>query len=344
MSYSCQPILGLYCKPKYRVISAVLGEDFSSPNGVDIYIDLNTIVSILSNASKFMNSLPFSDDAEKDIVSGVLGVVKHWKDFSRKYDGSRIFLLWNDFEMKVLPEQEVIKTYLRSYQTKYQQDRYKQFVYYWTEAMKKVEVVLKYVPNCYVVKTNFVDSFIVPAILTDASKPKMIVSGNQLFTSYNFHPNTKVMYSRFSRHGNSHLSDPIMICQSISKIDLDVMNIFCQNEVFYNLLQAIIGDLERGLMGMSSFGITNFATELLRAVEKHKIPNDPKSIETVFPCINTNYHDYLKQAYPIIHIQSHLALIPPSVVEKTKGLLIDLLDIDGLAQISVDGMNLLELL
>jgi hypothetical protein len=79
-------------------------------------------------------------------------------------------------------------------------------------------------------------------------------------------------------------------------------------------------------------------------VEKHKIPNDPKSIETVFPCINTNYHDYLKQAYPIIHIQSHLALIPPSVVEKTKGLLIDLLDIDGLAQISVDGMNLLELL
>ena len=92
MAYSIGPILGMYCKPKYRVISATLGEDFSSPNGVDFYIDLNTIVGVLSTASKFMNSLPFSEDAEKDIVANVLGVVKHWKDFSRKYDGSRIFL------------------------------------------------------------------------------------------------------------------------------------------------------------------------------------------------------------------------------------------------------------
>jgi hypothetical protein len=336
--------MGLYLKPKYRVISAVLGEEFSSPTGVDVYLDLNSIVSTLSSASKFMNSLPFSEDAEKDIVANILGVVKHWKDFFRKYDGSRIFLLWNDFEMKPLPEQEVIQVYLKSYQTKFQQDRYKQFVYYWTEAMKKVEIVLKYVPNSYLIKTNFVDSFIVPAMISGENRMKLIVSGNQLFTSYSFYPNTKVMYSRFSRHGNTHLSDPMMICQSISKIDLDVMNIFCQNEVFYNLLQAIIGDLERGIMGMTSFGITNFATELLRAVEKHKITNDPKSIESVLPCINTNYHDYLKQAYPLINIKAHLSLIPPSVIEKTKSLLIDLLDIDGLSKISIDGMNLLELL
>jgi len=343
MSYSIGPIAGMYFKAKYRVISAVLGEDFSSPNGLDIYIDLNTLVTVLSNASKFMNSLPFSDDAEKDIVSCVLGVVKHWKDFSRKYDGTRIFLLWNEFEMRPLPEQEVISVYLHSYQTRYAQDRFKQFVYYWTEAMKKVEVVLKYVPNSYLIKTNFVDSFIVPALLSE-DRTKLIVSGNQLFTSYTFQPNTKVMYSRFSRHGNSQLSDPLMICQSISKIDLDVMDIFCQNEVFYNLLQAIIGDMERGIMGMTSFGITNFANDLLRAVEQHKITKDPKSIESVLPCINENYHDYLKQAYPLIHVKSHQALIPPSTVEKTKGLLIDLLDIDGLAKISVDGMNLLELL
>lgn len=344
MAYSIGPIAGMYVKPKYRVISAVLGEDFSSENGLDIYIDLNTLVTILSNASKFMNSLPFSEDAEKDIVSVILGVVKHWKDFSRKYDGTRIFLLWNEFEMRPLPEQDIIKSYLKSYQTRYTQDRFKQFVYYWTEAMKKVEVVLKYVPNSYLIKTNFVDSFIVPAILSEESKTKLIVSGNPLFTSYTFQPNTKVMYSRFSRHGNSQLSDPLMICQSISKIDLDVMDIFCQNEVFYNLLQAIIGDLERGIMGMTSFGITNFANELLRAVEQHKVPKDPKSIESVLPCINENYHDYLKQAYPLINVKSHKALIPPSIIEKTKGLLIDLLDIDGLAQISVDGMNLLELL
>lgn len=344
MAYSCGAIIGATAKPKYRVISAVLGEDFSSRNGFDIYIDLNTIASTLSSASKFMNSLPFSDDVESDIVSNVLGMVKHWKDYVRKYEYTRIFLLWNDFQMTTLPEQDLLKVYLHPYQTKYAQDRFKQFVYYWTEAMKKVEVVLKYVPQSYLIKTNFVDSLIVPALLSEDTRTKLIVSGNPLFTSYNFQPNTKVMYSRFSRHGNSHLSDPLMICQSISKIDLDVMDIFCGNEVFYNLLQAIIGDFDRGIMGMTAFGITNFANELLRAVEKHKVPEDPKSIESVFPCINQNYHDYLKQTYPLIHVESHKKLIPPSVVEKTKALLIDLLDIDGLAKLSVDGMNLLELL
>lgn len=343
MAYSCGSIIGLYQKPKYRVISSVLGEDFS-PDGFDIYIDMNTTVTTLSSASKFMNGIPFSDNVESDLVSNILGMVKHWKDFSRKYESSRIFLLWNDFEMRPLPEQEILKSYLQHYQNTYRQDRYKQFVYYWTEAMKKVEVVLKYIPQSYVIKTNFVDSLIVPAILSDASRTKLIVSGSQLFTSYTFCPNTRVMYSRFSRHGNAHLSDPMMICQSISKIELDVMDIFCKNQVFYNLLQAIIGDLDRGIMGMSSFGITNFANDLLRAVEKHKIPQDPKSIESVLPCINQNYHEYLKQVYPLIHIESHRQFIPPSIEEKTKSLLIDLLDIDGLAQFSVDGMNLLELL
>ena len=337
-------IFGMYFKPKYRVISAVLGEDFSSPDGVDIYLDMNTMVSVLSRAAKFMNSLPFSDSVEKDIVSSVLGTVKHWKDFVRKYDGSRIFLLWNTFEMGNLPEQTVIEQYLRGYQRRYQDDRFKQFVYYWTEAMKKVEIVLKYVPQIYFIKTSFVDSYIVPAILSGEERMKLIVSGEGLFTSYNFYPKSKVMYSRFSKHGNSHISDPLMISQCLSKIDMELMQIFCANEVFYNLLQAIIGDMERGLMGMTSFGITNFATELLRAVEQHKITKDPKSIESVFPCINPNYHDYLKHAYPLINVESHLQLIPPSVIEKTKALMIDLLDIDGLAKLNVDGLNLMELL
>jgi hypothetical protein len=83
---------------------------------------------------------------------------------------------------------------------------------------------------------------------------------------------------------------------------------------------------------------------LLRAVEQHKVPNDPKSIESVFPVINKNYHAYLKQAYPLIDVETHKQLITPSTVEKTKALLIDLLDIDGLSKLNVDGMNLLELL
>lgn len=343
-SYTISPIVGSYMKPKYRVISNVLGESFSPEYPLDIFLDLNTIVTVLSSASKFLNSLPFSDDAEKDIVSSILFAVKHWKDYSRKFSDVRIFLIVNDFEMRPLPEQDLLHSYLLPYVNKFHNERFAQMTYYWTEAMKKIEVVLKYVPQSYLIRTNFVDSYIVPNIVSDEKRMKLIVTGNPLFTSYQYIPNAKVIYSRYVRNGTSQMTDPIMICRTISKIDDDIMATFCQNRVFYNLLQSIIGNFDRGIMGMPQVGISNFALTLVRMIDRHKIPKDPKSLEMVLPAIDDAYQEYVKQAYPLIDVDTHTKMIPPSLIEKTKGLLIDLIDIDGLQRLSVDGMNLLELL
>ena len=116
------------------------------------------------------------------------------------------------------------------------------------------------------------------------------------------------------------------------------------NKVFYNLLNAIVGDFDRGLIGLTQLGISKFATTLLRAVEKRDIPNDPKSIETVLPIIDEAYHTYLKQSYPLVDIESHTQMIPMSMIEKVKSSMIDLYDIDGLSSFSIQGLNLLELL
>jgi len=344
MSYSIGPIVGSYMKPKYRVITNVLGMDYPSEQPLDIYLDLNTLVNVLSSASKFMNSLPFSDNAEKDIVSSILSAVKHWKDYSRKLTDVRIFLIVNDFEMRPLPEQDIMHAYLNQYVNKFRQDRYSQMVYYWTEAMKKIEVVLKYIPKSYLIRTNFLDSYVVPNIISEQTRTKLIVTGNSLFTSYQYIPNSKVIYSRYSRNGTSQLTDPVMVCRAISKIDEDIMETFCSNRVFYNVFQCIIGDTNRGIIGMPQIGISNFALNMMRALDQHKIPSDPKSIESVLPVIDECHHDYIRQSYQLIDVDLHTKLIPPSLIEKTKGMLIDLLDIDGLQKLNIDGLNLLELL
>jgi hypothetical protein len=344
--YSIGPITGLL-KPKYRIISSILGEDFNPLHGLDVFIDLNTLVTSLSGASKFMNSLPFSENVEEDIISNLLLTLKHWKDFTRKWDNVRIFMFVNDFELAGMPEQEIVKSYLVPYMHKYQQDRYQQFVYYWNESIKRVEIVLKYVPNSYLIHTNRFDSYVLPNLLenySETNRHRIIITGHALFTNYVLMPNTSVIYTRYIHTGMSQLSDPIMICQSISKIDDDVMNAFIKNRVFYNLLNAIIGDYDRGIMGLSQIGISAFATELIRAVEQRKIPEDPKSIEAVFPAINKNYHDYLKKSYPLIDITTHTGLIPQSMIEKVKGNMVDLYDIDGLRSYTIQGLNLLELL
>ncbi len=344
--YSIGPITGLL-KPKYRIITNVVGEGYSPTSGLDVFIDLNTLVHALGSSAKFLNSLPFSENVESDIVSNVLMTLKHWKDYTRKWNDVRLFMIVNDFDMTDLCEQQVLKSYMIPYINKYQQDRYKQFVYYWTESMKMVEIVLKYVPSSYLIRCQHLDSYVIPNIIDDYTNNKrdrLIISGNALFTNYSYMPNTNVIYTRYLHTGMTQLSDPLMICQSISKIDDDIMCAFTRNKVFYNLLNMIIGDSERGIIGLTQLGITAFAMELLRAVEQRNIPDDPKSIEAVFPAINKNYHDYLKKSYPLVDIETHSGLIPESVIATIKSNMVDLYDIDGLRAINVQSLNLLELL
>ena len=135
-----------------------------------------------------------------------------------------------------------------------------------------------------------------------------------------------------------------MIVQAVSKIDEDVMTTFIKNRVFYNILSEIIGDFDRGIIGLTQLGLSTFAADLLRAVERHEVPENPSSIESVLPVIKPTFHDYLRRAYPLVDIPSHTNMIKPSMIEKLKSNLVDLYDIDGLSQINVEGMNLLELL
>lgn len=342
-SFSIGPIAGMLLKPKYSTITTFLGEDFCPIDGLDIFIDLNTLVSALSTSAKFLNSLPFSENAEADIIANVLSVVKHWKDFSRKYEDARIFLIVNDFEMAMLAEQDTLKSYLVPYINKFDQERFAQMNYYWTEAMKRIEIILKYVPKTYLIRCNRFDSYVVPNIIDDYSRnnrKRVIITGSSLMTTYTLEPNTKVFYVKFKHQ----MVDPLMIVQSISNIDDSIMGTFIQNKVFYSLLNAVIGDFDRGLIGITQMGISTFANDLLRAVERHEIPGDPKSIESVFPIIQSGYHEYLRKAYPLVDIELHSRLIPQSSIEKIKSNMIDMYDIDGLSSLSVEGLNLIELL
>lgn len=348
--YSIGPLTGSL-KPRYRVITTMIGGDagdyYFPINGIDIFLDLNTLISSMSSSQKFLNSLPFAEDVEKDIISSVLMIVKHWKDFTKRWDDKRIFLIFNDFEMGLLSEQSVLKSYLVPYVNKFTNDRYKQMTYYWNEAIKRVGIILKYIPKTYLIRCDRFDSFVIPNIIDDYStneRERLVVTGNPLMTNYGYMPNCKVIYSQYRKTGMCQLSDPRMIVQSLTKIDDDIMNTFVKNKVFYNLLNTIIGDYDRGIIGLTQLGMSSFASNLLRAIEKRDIPENPTSIESVLPAVDKAFHDYLRKSYPLVDIDSHSMLIQQSRIEKVKSEMVDLYDIDGLRSLSIDGLNLLELL
>lgn len=340
------PLFGML-KPKFRVISTALGEEFNPAEGVDFFFDLNSIVTALANSNKFLSKLPFSDGCEMDIISNTLGILLHWKKFARNLSDVRYFIIVNDMDISALAEKDAIKNYLTPFVKKMSGERYKQFVYYWNEAIKRVEIILKYVPSSYFVKCDKFDSYVVPNIMWDyehTNRHRVIVTSNPFFTNYVYMKNAHIIYSRYNGYKINQLFEPAMIVQAVSKIDEDVMTTFIKNRVFYNILSEIIGDFDRGIIGLTQLGLSTFAADLLRAVERHEVPENPSSIESVLPVIKPTFHDYLRRAYPLVDIPSHTNMIKPSMIEKVKSNLVDLYDIDGLSQINVDGMNLLELL
>ena len=344
---SSGPISGLL-KPKYKVISTILGELYDVPNGLDIFIDFNTLIQSLSTYQKYLNYLPFSGpDVEIDLISSILTTFNHWKNFARKWENVRIFGIMNAFEMGNLAEHSHLKSYLVLHVNKFQNDRYQQFKYYVEESIKKVQTILKYVPNMYMISCDKFDSYVLPNLLVDYEKTgrkRIVISGNAMMTSYHRMPNTKVIYTKYRRNGMQQLSDPLMIVQSITKVDEEIVEEFTKNKVFYNLLNVIVGDFDRGIVGLTQLGITSFAYNLLRSVEQNKIPQNPKSVESAIPAIDKVYHDYVLKSYPLVDIETHTNMVPQSSIEQIRSEMIDLVDIDGLRSLSIDGLNLLELL
>lgn len=340
--------LGRLCavvKPKYRVISTILGEAFNPTKGLDVFIDLNSVLEASASSQKYMNAMAFASDVAEDMLNSILMILKHWKDYTRKYENTRIFMLINDFKMDEMFEHAQLKSYMVPFVNKFNNERYEQLKYYWTECLKRVKVVLKYIPGSYLIQTNKCDTYVIPNLLDSYDeRQRIVVSGSSMMTNYHYMKNTHIIYSRYRVTGMCQLSDPIMIVQALSKIDEPIMETFTKNKLFYNLLSAIVGDKMRGLIGLTQMGITSFADTLLRSVEKRDIPADPKSLDVVLPVIKTDYHDYLKQVYPLIDIESHTQMIPLSYITELKSEMIDLYDIDSLRAITVKDLNLLELL
>lgn len=347
---SLNDVCGMCCgvlKPKFRVISTALGEDFNPVEGVDFFLDLNTVVSILVGSNKFMTKLPFAENVEMHIISNILGILLHWKRFARNQNDARFFLIVNDTDISALAEKDAMKSYLTPYVNKMGKERNKQFVYYWNEAIKRIEIILKYIPSSYFVRCDKFDSYVIPNIMDDyehSGRHRVIVTSNSFFTNYVYMKNAHLIYSRYNGFKVQQLFDPIMIVQSVSKIDEDVMSTFIKNRVFYNILSEIIGDFDRGIIGLTQLGLSTFAVDLLRAVERHEVPENPASVESVLPVLKPTFHDYLRKAYPLVDIPSHTNLIKPSMIEKVKSDLVDLYDIDSLSKIQIEGMSLLELL
>ena len=140
---SSGPVSGLL-KPRYKVISTILGELYNPTQGVDIFIDFNTFIHALSTYQKYLNYLPFSgQEVEVDLMSSILTTLNHWKNFAKKWDHVRIIGIVNAFSFQSLAERKYLKSYLIPHEHKFKDNRFDQFRYYVSESIEKTQTILK---------------------------------------------------------------------------------------------------------------------------------------------------------------------------------------------------------
>ena len=142
------------------------------------------------------------------------------------------------------------------------------------------------------------------------------------------------------------IKDIVISLISITVITIITLGsmIFYHSFLKFTIPKSEIDYTYSGIIGLSQMGITSFATDLLRAVEKHEIPHNPMNVESVINVIQPQFQPYVKQAYPLIDIPTHASMVKQSNIERLKATMIDQIDIDGLQSLSIDGLNLLELL
>lgn len=347
MKYSSGILSGMV-KPKYVLIKNLIGEDFDYSHGVDIFIDLNTFINSMCSSTKYLSALPFDENPQTDMMSSLIHILLHWKNFSRRWDDVRIFLLMNDFNTDSCYEQQHLRSYLSAYKFKFENNSRAQLKYHLNETLTLLQKILQFVPKSYLIKCDKCDAFVIPHMIDDYEnneRKRIIVTGNNIFTGYMFEKETKVIFSKCRNTGVSQVYDPLMVAQSIAKVNDDIIKVFISNKVYYNLLNIIIGDPDRAILGTTNTGTTRIASSLLRNLEKNLIPKNPKTIDAIISAIDPQLQQYVKHTYPLIDVKSHANMIPPSYIEKIKSeQMIDKIDIDGLNSFSIDGVNLIELI
>lgn len=315
---------------KWEVISDRLrSETFLPGEKVNIFVNLESVMHQLQLSKHLdMMFLNFKQKVVLEIESSILNLLANYRAYFRRAKCKvKTYLFVTD----LTGDDQVMKLFNPYYRSYYRNlylknPEHKVIGELMTEyVIPELELILSYIPNCYLVRTGRFDGSLVPALIAERKRAdhNLVVTGDPFDTLYLFRPKFDVFLIK-RRYANFKLITSVEeSVASILKGEPVINTRLMTSELYYRLLLTVLGSKVRNVQAPRGFGPVRLMNALHEGIDTGSILPQFTSVDSVIEVFPVKYRDELTSAVKCIDLDGQLVLVTKADREATFGQLID---------------------
>ena len=310
---------------KWNVFANYLTDlKLESGSKINLFINFESILENICNFKRFNNLMSFyKQKVVIEFESAVLNLLAHYRGFFKKnnYNGN-IYLYCTGLNDLNQSMKKINKWYRNYYFNKYTRNpEYKNIKSLYDIAVNDLKLIIKFIPNCFIIESNGCDGSMIPKLFEDSNN---VIITKDLFDTIYLFENFKVLFIKQSYRKNINeciFTDPINILSNEldPSINICKTNIFT-SEMYYKILLSFIGNHYRNIDDLNSDTIkTKDFVELLNTkILSEELLMDFKSIESAIKSIPKKIQNSLMNNFKCFDFNNHLSLMTENNIDNIK--------------------------
>lgn len=306
---------------------------------VNVFINFESVLRNISMQKNLIQLVSFhKQKVVIELEAAILNLVANYRMyFKRNNCIPKIYLYYTDLGGEK-QQMSVYNKYYRSYyHNKYMQNPQFRDMGKIIDSLivPELELIMSYIPNCYVIKSKTFDSSLVPMICSNFSDAKNVIITTDIFdTLYLFNPNFTTVYIKRRYPHFTVTSEIDTTVQTIVKdenpFDLTIFN----SELYYRLLISIKGSRIRNIRSAKGFGYGKFMKLLKEGIDKDIVLRDFESVDSVIQLFPEKYREDIKSAFQCTGLDIQYSLLNDIDTEDIKSQMVDKADIQSLESLN----------
>lgn len=323
---------------KWKILDGIIQRSPLSLNdtSVNVFINFESVLNNLTNRKNLIRSIVnYKKDFVLELESSILNLVSNYKSYFRHLrSDTKIFLYYTNLTSKKQRMQMYKKYYRTFYFNKYNTNPQFREVMQVVKnhVIKETKLIIDYLPNIYLLKTEDYDSSLVPLILEEE---KNVIITSDIFDSlYFFKPNFVPIIIR-RKYGETKILSNVeeAVMEITGEKDLIKTNIF-QSELYYRLLLTVEGNKIRNLDSVKELGYDKLCEILQDGLKQGKVLRDFSSLASIIDLFPEKYRKNLEENFRCVSLDNSYGMITEADVSVLKEQMVDKIDL-----VSVEALN-----
>jgi len=284
-------------KIRFKLLDELLTKQCKelTPNStINMFINFEPILKKLVSANIEEYLKVKKEERAIELMSNILNLTSHYRSFfSKNKLYSKIYIYFSYPILKNTYKNRMINVNYR----KYYEDKYannpKTFVLFQTLStiIPLLSVITEYIEGVYLIKSNNIESSLVPYVLTNGYKDNslnLILSNDK----YEYQYVNNNFYILNPKKQDSYIVSKENVIETIKFEDKIVNNIDIDSNL-YPFIKSILGDKYRNIEKIKNLGLLTIIKTLDKAIKKGIINNNTNSINILSNIIKEEFRNQL---------------------------------------------------